>query len=445
MSTKFSEYMDLELETDLLRELSLTPFLPSSEVFFKSHTTNEKQNKTDTFFKPIGTFTETQTKVSMFNSLKNEETTNLSSDQQNNYGNIFFQNGSGTREREQEQEHEQEHEQEEEQNQNQNQIEMGPTLNNENNYNFPKYRNNESSFQNSHYVKFFSQEKNACETLTDRETPLKFEVQGFEDQPVFGKQKNFDFCFENMINKQNFDEFSNIDIGDLLTDNYNNLSESTIPTNTELVENNKKNLIHYYGEEEEEEEEDKYENENEDSLDYNSEDKDDNEDENKYSFSTTPRSFQQQNLSRKERRNLFKSKQNTQGTDSLKKEGFKDFKKNRKKYFKGKKGIDIEDGWGQKTYQILPGDKFGLRILKKKRRTRKKRQSITENARKILEKWFKRHSKDKNGPYPDRITRVRIGMRTDTPELQVQRWFGQRRRIEKSRWENGEIPKPCWI
>ncbi|KAJ3441440.1 hypothetical protein M0812_13452 [Anaeramoeba flamelloides] len=439
MSTKFSEYMDLELETDLLRELSLTPFLPSSEVFFKSHLTNETPNKTDKIFQPIDSFTHTQIKMSMFNRIKNEETSNSPSDQQNNYENNFFENGTETLRE-----------------QNQNQIEMGQTLNNGNNYNFPKSQKNEMATHDSQYLKFFRQEKNECETSTTWETPMKFEVPKFEDQLVFGEQKNFDFCFENKINKQNYGKYSNIDIDELLTDNYNNLSESTIPTNTELGENSQKNLMNYCEDEDEDEGEAENENENEHENENETENENENENEeeenqdynprddnNRYSFSIT--SFQQQNLSRKERSNSFKSKQNPQGTNLFQKERFKNYKKNRKKYFKDKKGIVLEDGWGQKTYQILPGDKFGLRILKKKRRTRKKRQNITEHARKILEKWFKRHSKDQNGPYPDRITRIRLGMRTNTPELQVQRWFGQRRRIEKSRWENGEICKPCWI
>ncbi|KAJ6240019.1 hypothetical protein M0813_24672 [Anaeramoeba flamelloides] len=111
---------------------------------------------------------------------------------------------------------------------------------------------------------------------------------------------------------------------------------------------------------------------------------------------------------------------------------------------KTKKKTKTTDGWNRKTFKVLYGDKQRVTILKIKRR-RSKRKNTTEDAKEILESWFNEHYNEKQGPYPNKYTRNILATKTNTPELQVQRWFGQRRRIEKERWENGEIPKPNWI
>ncbi|KAJ6255248.1 hypothetical protein M0813_11607 [Anaeramoeba flamelloides] len=111
---------------------------------------------------------------------------------------------------------------------------------------------------------------------------------------------------------------------------------------------------------------------------------------------------------------------------------------------KTKKKSKTTDGWNRKTFKVLYGDKQRVTILKIKR-TRRKRKNTTEDAKEILESWFNEHYNEKQGPYPNKYTRNILAKKTNTPELQVQRWFGQRRRIEKERWENGEIPKPNWI
>ncbi|KAJ3444946.1 homeobox protein transcription factor [Anaeramoeba flamelloides] len=104
----------------------------------------------------------------------------------------------------------------------------------------------------------------------------------------------------------------------------------------------------------------------------------------------------------------------------------------------------VTEGWNRKTFKVLYGDKKRVKILKIKRK-RNKKLNITENTKEILENWFLRHYYDQQGPYPNRISRSILATKTNTPELQVQRWFGQRRRIEKKRWQNGEIQKPIWI
>ncbi|KAJ3444796.1 hypothetical protein M0812_10657 [Anaeramoeba flamelloides] len=115
---------------------------------------------------------------------------------------------------------------------------------------------------------------------------------------------------------------------------------------------------------------------------------------------------------------------------------------NKKK--KNKKKSKPTEGWNRKTFKVLYGDKQRVTILKIKR-TRNKRKNTTEDAKEIWESWFNNHYNEKQGPYPNKYTRNILAKKTNTPELQVQRWFGQRRRIEKERWENGEIAKPNWI
>ncbi|KAJ6231149.1 hypothetical protein M0813_06249 [Anaeramoeba flamelloides] len=90
-------------------------------------------------------------------------------------------------------------------------------------------------------------------------------------------------------------------------------------------------------------------------------------------------------------------------------------------------------------------DEFNKLKIKLKRRRRNKRYKTTNLAKEIFEKWFQEHYNDKGGPYPDKSTREILAEKSQIPELQVQRWFGQRRRIEKDKFKNGEINKPQWI
>ncbi|KAJ6235843.1 hypothetical protein M0813_28403 [Anaeramoeba flamelloides] len=83
--------------------------------------------------------------------------------------------------------------------------------------------------------------------------------------------------------------------------------------------------------------------------------------------------------------------------------------------------------------------------LKLKRRRRSKRLRTTDFAKEIFEEWFQQHYQTKEGPYPEKETRLLLAEKTQIPELQVQRWFGQRRRMEKAKFKNNEIPKPHWL
>ncbi|KAJ3439164.1 homeobox protein meis2 [Anaeramoeba flamelloides] len=101
--------------------------------------------------------------------------------------------------------------------------------------------------------------------------------------------------------------------------------------------------------------------------------------------------------------------------------------------------------WQRKTWQFVFGRKKGIKILKKKRKKRNKRLNTPKHAKSIFEKWFLEHLNDPQGPYMDKKTRTRLSQTTSIPELQVQRWFGQRRRSQRLRWLKGEAPKPNWI
>ncbi|KAJ3426769.1 homeobox protein transcription factor [Anaeramoeba flamelloides] len=117
--------------------------------------------------------------------------------------------------------------------------------------------------------------------------------------------------------------------------------------------------------------------------------------------------------------------------------------RNKTEIKKQKKNKAIE-GWNRKSFKVIYGEKQRVKILKIKRK-RNKKLKISENTKKAFENWFCQHYNNKHGPYPNKSTRLLLAKKTNTPELQVQRWFGQRRRIEKERWENGEIEKPLWI
>ncbi|KAJ3425892.1 protein son [Anaeramoeba flamelloides] len=80
-----------------------------------------------------------------------------------------------------------------------------------------------------------------------------------------------------------------------------------------------------------------------------------------------------------------------------------------------------------------------------KRRRRCKRLRTTDFAKKIFEEWFQDHYNDEGGAYPSKEIRFILAEKSQTPELQVQRWFGQRRRIEKDKFKNSEIGKPKWV
>ncbi|KAJ3440711.1 hypothetical protein M0812_14382 [Anaeramoeba flamelloides] len=66
-------------------------------------------------------------------------------------------------------------------------------------------------------------------------------------------------------------------------------------------------------------------------------------------------------------------------------------------------------------------------------------------AQRIFEKWFLNHCHTDLGPYPDQKTQKVLASEAKTSILRVVRWFGQRRRIEKEKWEVGKIEKPKWI
>ncbi|KAJ6250967.1 hypothetical protein M0813_15787 [Anaeramoeba flamelloides] len=100
--------------------------------------------------------------------------------------------------------------------------------------------------------------------------------------------------------------------------------------------------------------------------------------------------------------------------------------------------------WQRKTYKI---EKVGTKvtILKKKRKTRSKRLYTSDFGKKILEKWFNKNQSNSSGPYPSKKQRKLLSRKANIPPLQVQRWFGQRRRLERLKWENGITAKPSWV
>ncbi|KAJ3437301.1 homeobox protein meis1 [Anaeramoeba flamelloides] len=118
-------------------------------------------------------------------------------------------------------------------------------------------------------------------------------------------------------------------------------------------------------------------------------------------------------------------------------------KKNKRK--KTRKMSSNEIDWQRKTWRFVFGRKKGVKILKKKRKKRQQRLNTPKHAKSIFEKWFLEHLDDPQGPYMDKETRTQLSQITSIPELQVQRWFGQRRRSQRLRWLKGEAPKPNWI
>ncbi|KAJ3424803.1 hypothetical protein M0812_27229 [Anaeramoeba flamelloides] len=102
-----------------------------------------------------------------------------------------------------------------------------------------------------------------------------------------------------------------------------------------------------------------------------------------------------------------------------------------------KKEFD-KDSLRQKNFVIIAGDRKRIKILAKKKKKRSKRLKTGQFAKSYFEKWFLENFNTERGPYPDRHTRLVMSQKTGIPELQVQRWFGQRRRLEKMKWEAGE-------
>ncbi|KAJ3429299.1 pre-b-cell leukemia transcription factor [Anaeramoeba flamelloides] len=100
--------------------------------------------------------------------------------------------------------------------------------------------------------------------------------------------------------------------------------------------------------------------------------------------------------------------------------------------------------WQRKTYKI---EKVGTKVIiwKKKRKTRSQRLYTSDFGKKILEKWFYKNQSNSSGPYPSKKQRKLLSRKANIPPLQVQRWFGQRRRLERIKWENGITAKPSWI
>eukprot|EP01155_Anaeramoeba_flamelloides_P030355 Anaeramoba_flamelloidesa86574_22.p1 GENE.a86574_22~~a86574_22.p1 ORF type:complete len:118 (-),score=20.07 a86574_22:520-873(-) len=104
-----------------------------------------------------------------------------------------------------------------------------------------------------------------------------------------------------------------------------------------------------------------------------------------------------------------------------------------------------EVDWQRKTWQFVFGPKKRLTILKKQRKSRSERLRTSDEAKSIFENWFLEHINDTSGPYPCKETRKWMTEKTGIPQLQIQRWYGQRRRLQRIRWENKQAPKPNWI
>ncbi|KAJ6243597.1 hypothetical protein M0813_22035 [Anaeramoeba flamelloides] len=122
-------------------------------------------------------------------------------------------------------------------------------------------------------------------------------------------------------------------------------------------------------------------------------------------------------------------------------------KKMGKKYEKKKLNKKEKEKEKEKIRNVfkLQNEQENNHKLKLKRRRRSKRLRTTDFARGVLEEWFQQYNQTKEGPYPKKSTRLLLAEKTQTPELQVQRWFGQRRRREKLKFINNQIPKPHWL
>ncbi|KAJ3451548.1 homeobox protein meis2 [Anaeramoeba flamelloides] len=137
------------------------------------------------------------------------------------------------------------------------------------------------------------------------------------------------------------------------------------------------------------------------------------------------------------------SRSNLRMRNSTRRPKAKPPKRNKRK--KTRKIRSNEIDWQRKTWRFVFGRKKGVKILKKKRKKRQQRLNTPKHAKSIFEKWFLDHLDDPQGPYMDKETRTQLSQITAIPELQVQRWFGQRRRSQRLRWLKGEAPKPNWI
>ncbi|KAJ3439764.1 hypothetical protein M0812_15803 [Anaeramoeba flamelloides] len=104
-----------------------------------------------------------------------------------------------------------------------------------------------------------------------------------------------------------------------------------------------------------------------------------------------------------------------------------------------------EIDWQRRTWQFVFGPKKRLTILKRQRKTRGERLRTSQDAKTIFEKWFNEHINDPAGPYPNQETRQWMSEKTQIPQLQIQRWYGQRRRLQRIHWQNGKAPRPNWI
>ncbi|KAJ3438953.1 hypothetical protein M0812_14968 [Anaeramoeba flamelloides] len=95
---------------------------------------------------------------------------------------------------------------------------------------------------------------------------------------------------------------------------------------------------------------------------------------------------------------------------------------------------------------IIPTEKGKrVKIIKRKKPTRSSRLKTSEYGKKLFESWFKKHLNKPEGPYPDKNTRKMMSEKTGIPELQVTRWFGQRRRLQRMLCEKNNFTKPYWI
>ncbi|KAJ3441691.1 homeobox protein meis2 [Anaeramoeba flamelloides] len=82
---------------------------------------------------------------------------------------------------------------------------------------------------------------------------------------------------------------------------------------------------------------------------------------------------------------------------------------------------------------------------KNNKNKKKERMVTTKYAKKIFEKWFQKHCRNVVGPYPTKKIKKKLAKKTFTSQTHVNRWFAQRRRVEKMKWVNKKIDKPPWL
>ncbi|KAJ3424660.1 hypothetical protein M0812_29383 [Anaeramoeba flamelloides] len=124
----------------------------------------------------------------------------------------------------------------------------------------------------------------------------------------------------------------------------------------------------------------------------------------------------------------------------------KSIKKTKKKKKIGKNQNKGSDDFFIINSVVIPTEKGKrVKIFKRRKPTRSGRLKTTNYAKKLFENWFNKHLDQHEGPYPDKKTRKMMSEKTGIPELQVTRWFGQRRRSQRILWEKNKAPKPKWV